>query len=165
MTHHELVVAWLNDAHSMELGIAQVLERHAAAAADHPQIQAGLQKHLEETRQHAELVKGCVERLGGETSAMKSGMASVMGAVQGMTTKVASDELLKNALHDYGTEHFEIACYTSLIAAAEATGDRETAQVAQQILRQEQMMADSLARQIPVITSEMLALHASTAAS
>ncbi|MDQ2653529.1 MAG: ferritin-like domain-containing protein, partial [Chloroflexota bacterium] len=100
-----------------------------------------------------------------ETSAMKSGMASVMGAVQGMTTKVASDELLKNALHDYGTEHFEIACYTSLIAAAEATGDRETAQVAQQILRQEQMMADSLARQIPVITSEMLALHASTAAS
>jgi ferritin-like metal-binding protein YciE len=163
MSHQDLVVAWLNDAHAMELGIAQVLERHAASAADHPQIQAGLQKHLEETRQHAELVKGCVERLDGDTSAIKSGMASVMGAVQGMTTKVASDELLKNALHDYGTEHFEIACYTSLIAAAEATGDRETEKVAQQILREEQAMADNLAQQIPLLTSEMLARESSVA--
>ena len=36
MAHKELVVAWLNDAHAMELGIAQVLERHAEEAKDHP---------------------------------------------------------------------------------------------------------------------------------
>jgi len=61
-----MLIAWLNDAYGMEVGIVEVLERQAASAADHPQIQAGLEKHLEETRQHAELVKGCVERLGGE---------------------------------------------------------------------------------------------------
>jgi len=163
MTHHDLIIGWLNDAHAMELGIAQVLERHAASAADHPQIQAGLEKHLGETRRHADLVKGCVERLGGDTSAVKSGMASVMGAMQGMTTKIAADELLKNALHDYGTEHFEIACYTSLIAAAEATSDRETERVARQILREEEAMAASLAQQIPMITSEMMAREATAA--
>ena len=75
MAHKELVIAWLNDAHAMELGIAQVLERHAEEAKDHPQVQGGLQRHLEQTRRHAELVKGCVERMGGETSGVKTGMA------------------------------------------------------------------------------------------
>jgi ferritin-like metal-binding protein YciE len=163
MAHKELVIVWLNDAHAMELGIAQVLERHAEEAKDHPQMQAGLQRHLEQTRRHAELVKECVERMGGETSGIKTGMASVMGAVQGMTTKLAKDELIKNTLHDYGTEHFEIACYTSLIAAAENLGDQETARVCAEILRDEQAMADFLFQQIPLATIEMLQMEHATA--
>ena len=163
MAHKELVIAWLNDAHAMELGIAQVLERHAEEAKDHPQMQAGLQRHLEQTRRHAELVKECVERMGGETSGVKTGMASVMGAVQGMTTKLAKDELIKNTLHDYGTEHFEIACYTSLIAAAENLGDQETARVCAEFLRDDQAMADFLFQQIPLATIEMLQMEHATA--
>ena len=159
MAHKELVIAWLNDAHAMELGIAQVLERHAEEAKDHPHVHDALQRHLEQTRRHAELVKGCVERMGGETSGVKSGMASVMGAVQGMTTKLAKDELIKNTLHDYGTEHFEIACYTSLIAAAENLGDQETARVCREILRDDQAMADFLFQQIPPTTIEMLQME------
>ena len=159
MAHKELVSAWLNDAHAMELGIAQVLERHAKEAKDHPHMHDALQRHLEQTRRHAEMVKGCVERMGGETSGVKSGMASVMGAVQGMTTKLAKDELIKNTLHDYGTEHFEIACYTSLIAAAENLGDQETARVCQEILRDEQAMANFLFQQIPPTTIEMLQME------
>jgi ferritin-like metal-binding protein YciE len=163
MAHNDLIVAWLNDAHAMELGIAQVLENHAASAADHPQVQARLQQHLEETRRHAELVKGCVERLGGDTSAVKTGMASVMGTIQGMSTKIAKDELIKNTLHDYGTEHFEMACYTSLLTAAEDLGDMETARVCRQILSEEQAMAEFLFGQIPTATLEMLRLEAAPA--
>jgi len=162
MAHNDLVLAWLNDAHAMELGIAQVLENHAASAADDPPMQMRLQQHLEETRRHAELVKGCVERMGGDTSAVKTGMASVMGTIQGMSTKIAKDELIKNTLHDYGTEHFEIACYTSLIAAAENLGDQETARVCQQILGDEQAMAEFLFQQIPPTTVAMLRLEAAT---
>ncbi len=159
MAHKELVVAWLNDAHAMEQGIAQVLERHATEAQDHPVMHARLQQHLEETRRHAELVKGCLERLGEQPSTVKTGMASVMGAVQGMSTKMAKDELIKNTLHDYGTEHFEIACYTSLMAAAQDLGDQETMQVCQQILREDQAMADFLFQQIPPVTVEMLQME------
>jgi ferritin-like metal-binding protein YciE len=131
MAHKELVIAWLNDAHAMELGIAQVLERHAEEAKDHPHVHAALQRHLEQTRRHAELVKGCVERMGGETSGVKSGMASVMGAVQGMTTKLAKDELI----------------------------DQETARVCREILRDEQAMAEFLFQQIPPTTIEMLQIE------
>ena len=159
MAHKELMVAWLNDAHAMEQGIAEVLERHAASAKDHPQMQARMQQHFEETVRHAELVKGCLQRIGEEPSAVKTGMASVMGAVQGMSMKVAQDELIKNTLHDYGTEHFEIACYTSLMAAAQELGDQETVQVCQQILQEEQAMAEFLFQQIPPVTIEMLQME------
>ena len=162
MAHHDLVIAWLNDAHAMELSIARVLENHAKDAKDHPALQARLQEHLEQTRGHAEAVKGCVERLGGDASALKAGMATVMGTVQGMATGLAKDELVKNALHDYGTEHFEIACYASLVAAAEELGDAETARVCREILRDEEAMAAFLLAQVPPTTLEIVRQQAAT---
>ena len=162
MAHHELVLAWLNDAHAMELSIARVLENHAKDATDHPALQARLQEHLEQTRGHAAAVKGCVKRLGGDTSALKTGIATAMGTVQGMATELAKDEPVKNALHDYGTEHFEIACYASLVAAADELGDAETARVCREILRDEEAMAAFLLAQVPPVTLAMVRQQAAT---
>lgn len=160
MAHNQLYLAWLNDAYSLEQSLVQVLENHAKDASDHPQMQARIQQHIEETRRHAELVRGCIERWGGSVSTVKSGMATVMGTVQGMSTGAAKDELVKNALADYSSEHFEIASYTSLMAAAESLGDQETVQVCMQILRDEQEMANWLAQQIPTVTHQMLQMQA-----
>ncbi len=160
MAHVDTVIAWLNDAHALENNLVQVLENHANDAKDYPQIQARIEEHLQQTRRHAELVKGCIERLGGSTSAIKTGMGKVMGAVQGLSTGPAGDELVKNALADYASEHFEIASYTSLIAAAQAIGEQEIASVCQQILRDEQDMASWLQQQIPLITQEYLGQQA-----
>ena len=79
-----------------------------------------------------------------------------MGTVQGLATGLAKDELVKNVLHDYGTEHFEIACYTSLAAAAEELGDQETARVCREILRDEEAMAGFLIGQVPTATLAIL---------
>ena len=160
MAHNELYLAWLNDAYSLEQSLTQVLERHVADAKDYPQVQARMQQHLEETRRHAELVKSCIQRLGSDTSKLKSGLATVTGAVQGMTTAAAKDDLIKNALADYSAEHLEIASYTSLISAAQTMGDLETASICQQILRDEEAMQSWLAQQIPLITQEMLQIQA-----
>lgn len=156
MAAQDTLLSWLNDAHALETNLIQVLENHANDAKDYPQIQTKLQNHLEQTRRHAEMVKGCIERLGGNVSAVKTGVASVTGAFQGASTALAKDELVKNALADYTSEHFEIASYRSLIAAAKAMGDEETARVCQQILRDEEEMAHWLEQQIPVITQEFL---------
>src|SRR3954453_19171381 len=77
MAHQDTVIAWLNDAHALELNLAQVLEHRVNDTKDHPHIQARIQQHLDQTRRHAELVKGCVERLGGNTSAVKSAMGQI----------------------------------------------------------------------------------------
>ncbi len=156
MAHQETLINWLNDAHGLETNLVQVLESHVQAAKNHPQVQSRLQQHLDETRRHAEMVKGCIERLGGNVSGVKTGISSVMGAVQGVSTAIAKDELVKNTLADYASEHFEIACYTSLIAGARAIGDEDTARVCETILRDEEQMAHWLHQQIPVITQEYL---------
>jgi ferritin-like metal-binding protein YciE len=160
MAHQETYLAWLKDAHAMEVNLVQVLENHAKDAEGHPQMQAKIQEHLQQTRHHADLVERCINRLGDNTSAIKSGMGKIMGAVQGISTGPAKDELIKNALADYASEHFEIACYTSLLAGAQALGDQETAMVCQQILRDEQDMARFLEQQIPLATQEFLGMQA-----
>jgi ferritin-like metal-binding protein YciE len=72
-----------------------------------------------------------------------------------MSTALARDELVKNALHDYATEYFEMASYKSLIAAAQDIGDQETVNVCQQILQDEESMAAFLDQQLPIITIEI----------
>jgi ferritin-like metal-binding protein YciE len=156
MAHQEMMIAWLNDAHAMENSLIHTLEQRIKEARDHPQIRARDEQHLEETRRHAELVKGCVERLGGKTSALMAGMSSVMGTVQGMSTAMAKDTLVKNCLADYGAEQFEVAAYAALIAGAQAMGDRETAAVCQQILQEDAAMAQWLMQNLPMVVQETL---------
>jgi len=123
MTQRQNVLFWLKDAHAMEQGAVLTLENHAAAAQGYPEVQSKLHGHAEATRRHADLVEGCIERLGGHPSVLKEAIGTVMGKVQGVANLPAQDVVVKNILGDLAAEHFEIASYTSLIAAAEQTGD------------------------------------------
>ena len=154
MAQKELLTAWLNDAYAMENALVPILENHAKDAKDHPQVQAKIQEHLEKTRRHAELVKSCVERLGERTSGAKTGMATIFGALQSVSTGAAKDELVKNGIADFAAEHFEIASYKALIAAAQEYGDQETVRTCQQILRDEEEMARWLDQQLPMAVME-----------
>ncbi len=157
MTIQDTMHSWLNDAYAMEQNLIQVLESHAQDARNHPSMHARIQQHLEQTRHHADLIEGCINRRGNSPSTVKSGIASITGAVQGVTSAIAPDELVKNVLADFASENFEIASYKSLITAARAIGDEETARVCEQILRDEEDMARWLEQQIPEVTREYLA--------
>jgi ferritin-like metal-binding protein YciE len=160
MAHEEIYMAWLNDAYGMETALVQVLQNHVKDAQDHPQMHAKIQEHLDKTRQHAELVKGCIERRGGSTSALKTGMSNLMGIMQGMSTGAAEDELVKNGIADYAAENFEIASYQALITAAHDLGDEQTGRVCQQILADEQDMATWLAQHLPEAVEEIISKKA-----
>lgn len=157
MTHIEQLTTWLNSAYSMEKNLAQVLENHAKDAKDHPEIQSRIEEHISETSRHAERVKECLRQLGAEPSTIKSAIGNLMGMVQGASTGMFRDELIKNMLADYASEHFEIACYRSLIAAAEEAGKPAVAEICSEILEDEEAMADWLEEQIPEVTR--LVLH------
>ena len=153
MAHTEMVIAWLNDAYGMEQSITHVLENHAKDAKDHPQLQSGIQQHLEATKRHADLVKQQIERLGGSTSAVKTAMSHVMGMGQSVSTGMAKDELVKNALADFATEHMEIASYRALQAAAKELGDQELARTCETIIADEMAMAQFLEQNLPAVVS------------
>lgn len=152
MSPKEQLTTWLNSAYAMEKSLIQVLENHAGDAKDLPEVRQRDEQHLEETKRHAELVARCLEVLGEKPSAMKSAMGNVMGTVQGASSGMHRDELVKNFLSDYAAEHFEIACYRSLIAAAETLDQPEIARLCTEILHDEERMAAWLEERIPEIT-------------
>ena len=156
----ETLISWLNDAHAMEMGIIPVLENHVKDADRLPEVQTRLRAHLEQTRRQADQVNMLVERLGGTTSAVKTTMGTIGGFVSGLSTGAAPDEIVKNALADYSTEHFEIACYKALIAGAQALGETEVVRVCEQILREEQEMASWLESNLPMVVNLYLGTEA-----
>ncbi len=156
MNTKDLVIAWLNDAHAMENALVQVLEHRVNDAKEYPAIQAMDQQHLEETRRHAEQVKGCIERLGGNVSGVKSMVGTLFGTMQAPMTGLARDEMVKNALVDFAAENFEVASYRALIVAATEVGDLETAAICEQIMREDQAMADRIQQSLPGIVSERM---------
>ena len=156
MSQRETLISWLNDAYGLEQNLTKVLESHVDDAADQPQVQSRLRSHLEETKRHAELVEQCIEHLGGKPSATKSAMGKMSGMLSGTSTAMADDEMVKNMLSDYSMEHFEIASYQSIIAAAEALGEQQVAQTCREILHDEEDMAEWIEQQLPAITNDYL---------
>jgi ferritin-like metal-binding protein YciE len=154
MTGKDLLIAWLNDAHGMENALIEILEHQIKDAQDYPQVQAKLEQHLEQTRRHAQMVKDCVEKLGGSTSALKTGMAKLFGQMQAVSTGAARDEMVKNALADYAAENFEVASYTALVNAAQQLNDQQTAMVCQQILQEDEEMARWLQQNLPTLVQQ-----------
>ncbi|CAN5545065.1 hypothetical protein BH24GEM3_BH24GEM3_06450 [soil metagenome] len=156
---NDLLLAWLNDAYAMEKAQIPILENHAKDAKDYPNIRKKDLQHLEQTRRHAEMVKSCIERLGGKPSTSKKTLGTVIGNLGSVSTGPFEDELVKNFLSDYATENLEIASYRALITAAQELGDRETARICKQILRDEEEMARWLEDNLPMAVRETLRSH------
>lgn len=152
----ETLLDWLRDAHAMEDSLVGLLEKQAKAFEGHPTMSGKINEHVEVTRTQRDRVKGLIETLGGSTSKTKTIAGNVFANLQAMAGAAAPDAIVKNSLANYAIEHFEIACYTSLIAAAEAQGQNEVKRVCQEILDEERDMASWLQHNVPRVTTEYL---------
>jgi len=150
----DMLRTWLKDAYAMEQGIVETLERQIEHFDNMPDAQAKIRQHLELTKTQAERVRGCVEQLGDDISHVKSGMANVLGAVQGMSTVMADDKVVKNAMADYAVEHFEIASYMAIVAAAREMGHEEIASICEGIIEEEMEMANWLKMSLPMVVQQ-----------
>lgn len=146
----------------MELSLAAVLQQHIKDARDYIEIRERLEQHLQETRRHADRMRTCLEQLGESPSAVKSWAGGVVGTIQGASTGMFRDELVKNTIADYAMEHFEMGCYSALAAAAQATDLNEIARTCREIFGEEAEMADWLEEQIPAVTRNQLQQSAGT---
>src|SRR4051812_3476392 len=102
---HETFLIWLRDAYALEKKLVPELEAHVAQAKDFPSIQARIQRHIQETQQHAETVRAIIEELGGDISTVKTLTGQVMGWMMGASTAVTGDAMVKNALAEFTMEH------------------------------------------------------------
>jgi len=155
-TSQQNLLAWLRDAHAMELQAEQLLRAQARRIEHYAPFKARVEEHLQETLGQQKVVEECIRRLGGEPSAFKDKTAEAMALGHAATGMFADDEVLKDALASYAFENMEIASYTVLIAAARALGDEATARACESILPQEQAMAAWLLGHLPRLTDEYL---------
>ena len=63
--------------------------------------------------------------------------------------------MLRNARSEYQEEAHEIATYTVIDSLAKAVGDKQTAKLARDILRQEKRMEQFLAKLLPQLTVDV----------
>ncbi|PRB80444.1 ferritin-like domain-containing protein [Pseudomonas sp. MYb185] len=156
----ENLMSWLRDAHAMEQQAEKMLSSMSARLEHYPVLKARIDQHIDETRGQQARLESCIRRLNGSPSTIKDMGGKLMAFAQGVSGMVMSDEVVKGAMSGYVFEHMEIASYTILIAAAEAARDRETQQVCEQNLREEQAMAEWLLQHLPEVTQAFLARSA-----
>ncbi|MFO3905243.1 ferritin-like domain-containing protein [Enterobacter hormaechei] len=156
MNHVEHYHDWLRDAHAMEKQAESMLESMASRIDNYPDVRARIEQHISETKHQITLLEEILDRNNISRSVLKDSMSKMMAFGQSMGGMAASDEIVKGSISGYVFEQFEIACYTSLLAAAKKAGDVASVPAIESILAEEQRMADWLIQHIPDTTEQFL---------
>ncbi len=165
------LVQWLGEAHAKEAELEADLTAHIAMT-EKQSYKKRLRQHLTETREHKRSVASRIKKLGGSTydgssipgvpgvvgEAAGKAVAAVKGQVgtaRAVVTKQAETHL-RNAQEELREEHVEIALYSRIEAFANAVGDKETAQLAKRIRRDEERMAKFLDAELQRLVKDLV---------
>jgi ferritin-like metal-binding protein YciE len=164
------LVQWLNEAHAKEAELEADLTAHIALTQKQS-YKKRLQQHLKETRDHKRQVASRIKKLGAAASGLSvPGVPGAVGEVAGKAVAAAKGQLgaaraavtqqaethLRNAQEELREEHVEIALYSRLEAFANEVGDRETAQLAKAIRRDEERMAKFLDAELTRLVKDVV---------
>ncbi len=127
----------------------------------------GLEKHLDETRAHAQRIQervGELEQgrnpvqalLGFTESLVSQGLALSKTPFDLLRGSGGEEKVLKNAKDACATEALEIATYTALERLARDVGDEHTAKLAASIRGEEERMLERIMREIPKLTDAVV---------
>lgn len=129
----------LDAMYSVETQLTEALPKMADAATD-PKLKEAFTTHLQETRQHATRVKELLAKTQQSAGSDKcKAMAALIDSGETMI-KDAKDDAVRDAsliLAAQRVEHFEMASYGTLRGWAELLGEQQSAQILDEILRQE----------------------------
>ncbi len=167
------LVQLLNEAYTKEKQLETALAAHVEVTirADYAKR---LKDHLKETKSHANQVSKRIKQLGGTpetvslpgpeglTKAAESvsdvfgkARAAAQGPMHTVRGSGEQEKMLRNARSEYEEEAHEIATYTVIDSLATAVGDKQTAKLARDILRQEERMQQFLAKLLPELSVDV----------
>lgn len=165
------LAGWLGEAYTKEAELEADLTAHIALT-EKMSYKQRLRQHLTETRDHKRRVASRIKKLGGTpttapnipavptavSEAAGKAVAAVKGQVgvaRALVTEQAETHL-RNAQEELREEHVEIAIYTRIETLATAVGDKETAQLAKSIRRDEERMAKFLEAELVRLVKEVV---------
>jgi ferritin-like metal-binding protein YciE len=170
-TRDAKLVQYLNEAYANERRLEVSLKAHADATPRDDYAKR-LKDHLKETKSHATQLSKRIKQLGGnpetvdvpgpeglgkmaESVSEKVGRAKVaaQGTLQSVRRDGEQQRMLHNARMEYADEANEIATYMVIDSLATTVGDKQTAKLARDILRDEERMQKFLAELLPELTA------------
>lgn len=147
---------WLRDAHAMEKQAESMLESMAGRIDNYPDLRSRIEQHISETKHQITILEEILDRNNISRSVIKDSMSKMAALGQSIGGIFPSDEIVKGSISGYVFEQFEIACYTSLLAAVQKAGDTASIPAIESILNEEKQMADWLIKHIPQTTEQFL---------
>src|SRR5919204_1594410 len=135
---------YLADAHAIEEQAVQLLGSGPKLAGD-PKLENIYAEHLQQTRDHAELIEERLDALGGDPSTLKDAALRLGALNWGAFFQAHPDTPGKLAGFARAFEFLEIGGYEQLRRVAERAGDEATAALVERILAQEREAADRIA--------------------
>lgn len=156
MNTQEELIEWLRDTYAMEKAMEIALKKQIDSDDTLQPLRDLFEVHYVETQQHAAAVEGCLKSLGSSTSALKTTFAEAIETMKSISSTFAKDSGVKSMLASYAAEHFEIGCYLALIAGARNLNLPDIAKACEEILADEQRMADWLEANVPQAVTSYL---------
>jgi ferritin-like metal-binding protein YciE len=150
------LVSYLADAHAIEQQAIVLLERASTAAAD-PMFAEVCERHLEQSRGHADIIKHRLAVHDARPSIFKDSAMRFGGRNWSAFLQGDPDSPGKLAAFTYAFEHLEIASYELLSRVARRAGDDDTCDACEGILMDERRTADAVAGTFAHVTETSLA--------
>jgi ferritin-like metal-binding protein YciE len=141
----ELLVKHLDQAYAMEQTVSKLLDGMIRTTSD-PSVKSALETHKEQTEQHAEKVKRCLEGYGESPSTMREALGALTALMKAPADLLRGEQEMRNARDGFATEHLEIATYRVIEALAKAADDKQALQVARENAADEERMAARIQR-------------------
>jgi len=165
----EKIVQYLDEAHASELGLVRVLQSQVAMTP-RGSYRTALERHLRQTRDHAERLQARTRELGQGGNPLQAGIGIAEAVIAqalalGKTPldllrgSGGEEKVLKNAKDACATEALEIATYTAIERLATAVGDDATARLAASIRADEEEMLARVLEEIPKLTDAVVGAH------
>lgn len=164
------LIQYIDEAHATEQALVRTLQAHVAMTPASA-YRSGLERHLDETRDHASRLEDRLRDLGEGRNMLEIGVGLATGLVQSALAQTLAlskgpldlvrgasgeEKLLKNAKDECATEVLEIATYDALEHLAQRLGDKQTATLASSIRADEERMLDELRKIIPTLTDAVV---------
>jgi ferritin-like metal-binding protein YciE len=167
------LVQLLNEAYTKEKQLETALQAHVEMTTREDYAKR-LNDHLKETKSHATQVSKRIKQLGGNpetvslpgpegltkaaesvSEAVGKAKAAAKGPLHAVRGSGEQEKMLRNARTQFQEEAHEIATYTVIESMATAVGDKQTAKLARDILRQEERMQKFLVELLPELSVDV----------
>ena len=152
----DVLITGLKNMYATETQALDMTQNQRDRLDAYPQLKARIGRHAEETRGQLQRIEQCLSQFNASPSSFKDLAMRTVGNVQNWMHAMADDEVLKGTFAATAFEHYEIAAYKSLIAMAEALGEKGVADVCRENLREEEDMARWLDEHIDSVTQQYL---------